>query len=294
MADLKQEPTDLTLPQDKLIGIYRGVVEDNSTDPLKMGRCKIRVFGVHTKVKTPTLTEGIPTNQLPWAEPAMPAFGGISKVGIFGVPEQGAHVFLFFENGHIMNPRYFATVPGLPASAAQISDGFNDPAGIFPRTTGLPDWNAGEENLEAEYPKNLVFYDRTGNKIEFDFNTDKEKIIIQHGRTKTILTFTAAGGITWDIKEKTLVQTKETATFVSGEDTLIKSSKENVKLEATLKNIQMQAKMGLTTNSETIDMVASMTASFKGSNTTTVGGGTITNVNSDALTKITGGVIMIG
>lgn len=99
-----------------LYGIYRGVVEDRN-DPRKLGRCKVRILGVHTELKIKTKTEGIPTNELPWAEPANGLFeGSISGFGIWSVPLQGSHVFVFFENGNILNPRYFATAPGLPVN----------------------------------------------------------------------------------------------------------------------------------------------------------------------------------
>jgi hypothetical protein len=68
----------------KLHGIYRGVVEDNSSDPFGAGRCKIRIFGIHTPEKELDEREqyGIPTEELPWAEPAGPvAEGGVSGAG---------------------------------------------------------------------------------------------------------------------------------------------------------------------------------------------------------------------
>ena len=60
--------TNLSLLQPettKLLGIYRGVVEDNKSDPSKAGRVKIRVFGVHSPIKVKTKTEGLPTAELP-------------------------------------------------------------------------------------------------------------------------------------------------------------------------------------------------------------------------------------
>lgn len=93
--------------------IYRGVVEDNK-DPAGMGRCKIRIIGLHTPVKEKTATEGIPTDELPWAYQVSGVFGGGSGFGSWGVPLQGTHVFVFFENGNIMQPRYFGISPGIP------------------------------------------------------------------------------------------------------------------------------------------------------------------------------------
>ena len=60
---------------DKLFGIYKGVIEDNN-DPEKMGRCKIRVIGIHSPNKTKKNMDGVPTDEIPWAEPALGLFEG--------------------------------------------------------------------------------------------------------------------------------------------------------------------------------------------------------------------------
>ena len=45
---------------------FVGVVEDRN-DPLSLGRCRVRAFGIHTEDKAM-----IPTEDLPWATPVMP------------------------------------------------------------------------------------------------------------------------------------------------------------------------------------------------------------------------------
>jgi hypothetical protein len=121
---------------DKLNGIYRGVIEDNQSDPLKLGRCKIRIFGIHSPNKVKTDYDGIPTEELPWAEPVMGLFeGSMSGFGSWIVPLQGSHVFVFFEGGHILKPRYFATVPGIPETqehGLEENQGFSDPDKTYP------------------------------------------------------------------------------------------------------------------------------------------------------------------
>lgn len=192
---IKNEYSDLALPKDKLYGIYRGVVENNNS-PDKDGKCQIRVFGVHCSEKIKTPTTGIPTEELPWAEPATPIFGGVSKIGIFGVPLQGSHVFLFFENGNPMNPRYFATAPGIPFIKPNGDKGFNDPDEEYPLMEHLfqPDWNKGE-NSTSEYPNNFVIKAPCGHIIEMDSTEDNERIVIKHGITGATIEFTKEGSI---------------------------------------------------------------------------------------------------
>lgn len=111
---IRNDPSEFQPSSEKISGIWRGVIEDNR-DPEKRGRCRIRIFGIHTDVKEKTKFEGIPTDELPWAEPAYSLMeGGVSGFGSWCVPVQGSQVFLFFENGHILKPRFFASIPGIP------------------------------------------------------------------------------------------------------------------------------------------------------------------------------------
>lgn len=147
---LKNAPSDLLPESDKIMGFYRGVVEDNK-DPQKAGRVRVRVFGLHTEQKYPTETEGIPTEELPWAEPCLPIMeGSISGFGMWSVPVQGSHVMLFFEDGNPCHPMYFASLPGIPESKASLqksigtqleasskNEGFRDPDGVYPKSNRL-------------------------------------------------------------------------------------------------------------------------------------------------------------
>ena len=71
---------------------WHGVVEDVN-DPLKLGRCRVRVFGYHTD----NLQE-LPTPDLPWAHPIQPITSaavsgiGMSPTGLL----PGSHVLGFF------------------------------------------------------------------------------------------------------------------------------------------------------------------------------------------------------
>lgn len=94
---------------DSYIGFYRGKVLSNS-DPDQLGRVKIEVFGV---------LEGLESQYLPWAVPAMPMLTGAgSDCGYFSVPIVGSYVWCFFEAADLYQPVYFAEatdgVHGLP------------------------------------------------------------------------------------------------------------------------------------------------------------------------------------
>ena len=88
-----------------------GVVEDRD-DPLRLGRCRVRILGYHTDD-----LEILPTDDLPWAMPVMPAnSAGTSGVGwspTGAVP--GSWVVGFFADGpNGQHPMFFGTVGAIP------------------------------------------------------------------------------------------------------------------------------------------------------------------------------------
>jgi len=123
--------------------IYKAIVEDN-TDPIKAGRVRIRVFGIHTPSKNKSETDGIPTNELPWAIVAQSTSSSASTgVGIWNVPSKGSLVLAMSEDEGLQRWIVLATLPGIPREAADTSLGFADPSGEFPIESrlGAPDWN---------------------------------------------------------------------------------------------------------------------------------------------------------
>ena len=99
----------------KFEAIYRGKVVANF-DPLVKGRLKIYVPGVYPQKLSKV------ADNLPWAEPVMPLFGGDytntaeprlnDETGVTTIPHVGAELWLFFEDGNHLNPRYFAACQG--------------------------------------------------------------------------------------------------------------------------------------------------------------------------------------
>jgi len=130
---MKNKLSDLSPRDSKLTGFYRGIVEDRN-DPEKLGRVRIRVFGVHTDEKTKTPISGVPTEELPWAEPLGNLVeGGVSGFGFWSVPLQGAQVLVYFEESNHMKPRFMASLSGRPIESSKgKTNGFNDPDGKYP------------------------------------------------------------------------------------------------------------------------------------------------------------------
>lgn len=104
--------------------LYTGVCE-NRDDPLKLGRCQVRVVGLHTHEKTL-----IPTKDLPWAYPMQSvtsaAMSGIghSPVG----PVEGTWVVIMFRDEDNQIPIMLGTVGGISQNFRSVDD---DPEGAI-------------------------------------------------------------------------------------------------------------------------------------------------------------------
>ena len=91
---------------------YTGVVE-NREDPLKLGRCQVRIVGLHSENKI-----NLPTKHLPWAIPIQPVISasmngiGWSPVG----PVNGTWVLIGFTDADEQMPIIFGTIGGIPQS----------------------------------------------------------------------------------------------------------------------------------------------------------------------------------
>jgi GH24 family phage-related lysozyme (muramidase) len=142
---------------------YTGVVEDRM-DPLKLGRCKVRVVGIHTELKNI-----LPTADLPWAYPMQ----SLNSAAISGIgdaplgPVEGTWVIIFFQDQDSQLPIIFGTLGGIPQKEGKIEedDGtlkLTDPGSDGTQTgdnTVKHDKNGnevreGSPNPEAPPPKN--------------------------------------------------------------------------------------------------------------------------------------------
>lgn len=98
---------------------YTGVCE-NRLDPLKLGRCQVRILGLHTENKI-----DLPTSDLPWAYPMMPINSasisglGWSPTGV--VP--GSWVVVVFLDEDQQQPIMIGTIGGIPQTKTAASMG---------------------------------------------------------------------------------------------------------------------------------------------------------------------------
>ena len=102
------------------VGYYTGVVEDRD-DPLRLGRCRVRVVGLHTENKTI-----LPTEELPWAYPMTP----VTSAAMNGIgwtptgPVLGTWCVIIFRDAEQQEPIMLGTFGGIPQtkSAQHIND----------------------------------------------------------------------------------------------------------------------------------------------------------------------------
>lgn len=96
---------------------WTGIVEDRD-DPLKLGRIRVRIFGLHSED-----TARIPKENLPWAQIMMPTTGTQSFFG----PRPGDWVMGFFQDGpNAQLPVIMGTYSGID-STQSITYTLNEP-----------------------------------------------------------------------------------------------------------------------------------------------------------------------
>lgn len=118
-----------------------GVVE-NRMDPLKLGRCQVRIFGHHTDNK-----QLLPTDDLPWCQASLPT----NSSQLFSAPKEGEYVTGFFADGDsAQTPIMTGVLPGLkpstggdsgfqdPRTPAQVAAAPKPPTGVVLETVGQP------------------------------------------------------------------------------------------------------------------------------------------------------------
>jgi ribosomal protein L31 len=133
---------------------YRALVEDNK-DPELLNRCKIRIVSIHTEDK-----KKLPTEALPWAELAFPTTRGDQSI-----PLPGDWVWCFFDRDDENRPIIFARIPFLNQGKPDLSKGFSDPSGVYPKEQ---DYN----QLSTHRCSRVQELDKTPHKIINDSLTE--------------------------------------------------------------------------------------------------------------------------
>ena len=98
------------------MNLHYGIVE-NRQDPLSLGRCQVRIVGLHTHDKSL-----LPTADLPWATPVQPvtsaAMNGIGHTPIG--PVEGTSVIVVFPDHDKQQPIILGTLGGIPSTPLPI------------------------------------------------------------------------------------------------------------------------------------------------------------------------------
>jgi len=125
--------------------LYSGCVEDRF-DPLKLGRCRVRVVGLHTDDKTE-----LPTKDLPWAFPVLP----ITEARVSGIgqsplgPVEGTWILIVFRDDEQQQPIMLGTLGGVPQSnesAGELTIKEVEPSGATVSTSS-------DSNVDGSDPK---------------------------------------------------------------------------------------------------------------------------------------------
>lgn len=187
-----------------------GVVEDRD-DPMKLGRCRVRIVGYHSEDKGL-----VPTADLPWAFPISP----ITEASIDGLGRSptglvcGTWVVGFFRDGEsAQQPVMLGTAGGMQTALAEPRIGFNDPNGKYPAQKDVPGtsslaaprepehpylkvrkddrkidvptasdtkWSEPEYTHKSVYPYNKTNETESGHILEVDDTKDNERLHFRH------------------------------------------------------------------------------------------------------------------
>jgi uncharacterized protein involved in type VI secretion and phage assembly len=99
---------DIRLHDTRLLGLYVGFVTERD-DPEQLGRVKVCVPGVLEPESA-------------WAWPLGTVGGGSRNRGLFAVPEVGAEVAVFFNQGDVDAPYYLAAHWGKPGGESEVPE----------------------------------------------------------------------------------------------------------------------------------------------------------------------------
>lgn len=163
---------------------FVGSVVDRKSDPQKLGRVRVRIYGVHDDVAS------TPDNELPWASIVnLPISASANQVGVspLGIMEGTVVVGFFADGTEGQLPMILGTIAGVPNNdvnkhdVAKLAREENDLA-----ETKTQQRVIGELVTEpvspyaAKYPFNKVLRTERGHVIELDDTENKERMHMYH------------------------------------------------------------------------------------------------------------------
>ncbi len=165
---------DIRLHDTRLLGLYVGFVTKRD-DPEQLGRVKVCVPGVLEPESA-------------WAWPLGTAGGGSKNRGLFAVPEAGAEVAVFFNQGDVDAPYYLAAHWGKPGGESEVPE---EARKSPPDNRVLATETFRVELDESEGARKLKLTNRkTGDFLLFD--AEENTVTLQ---ATTALTLRATGAI---------------------------------------------------------------------------------------------------
>ena len=158
-----------TREQKTQLQFYTGIVVDND-DPDKLGRCKIRVYGVFERE--------IEDSDLPWAIPDFNFIG--SELGSFIVPPKDTVVKVYFDNDDYHTPRYTTKV--IDTNNLNFKAGKDDD---YPNTMVFFETDAGEYFKINRLTRTSTYRHASGAMITIDkdgnINIDNKGVTLAKG-----------------------------------------------------------------------------------------------------------------
>jgi uncharacterized protein involved in type VI secretion and phage assembly len=151
--NFSQFDDDISTHDTKLIGMYVGYVTHRN-DPEGLGRVRVCIPGVVEPHSS-------------WAWPLGTSGGGIKDYGFFAVPEEGAEVAVFFNQGNVDAPHYLSAHWGKPEGQSEVP-----------------------EEAQKDHPDNRVIATPTF-RIEMDESKDAKKLKLTNRKTGDFLLFDA-------------------------------------------------------------------------------------------------------